>query len=110
VRDMTTGTTIAAAQSLTITSVIFDSLVQNDPRWDKDSADYPGRDGTWGYNFLATIPATHFANVDVAAGSGVLAPYAITSHRYQIAVLFTPVSGQPFVQPFEFDSIPDWLT
>lgn len=108
VRDLTAGSTIVSAQALTISTVVFDSLVQNDPRWDKDSAARPGKDGAYGYNFLAVIPATNFTAVDVGAGTGVLSPYAVTPHRYQIAIKFTPISGQVFIQPFEFTSLPVW--
>lgn len=73
--------------SLTIADVVFDDLQQNDPRWTKDAADLPGSDGRWGYNFLATLPASLFT----AGGD-----------RIQVDIKITPVSGEPFVQPFQF--------
>jgi hypothetical protein len=32
----------------------------------------------------------------------------VTSHRYQVDVKFVPVSGQQFIQPFQFLAIPEW--
>lgn len=84
INDLTTGLQVLAETSLVVANVIFNSLQQNDPRWDKDSQANPGRDGRWGYNFLAVIPAVNFANPD----------------KFQIDVEFTPVTGEEFVVPF----------
>ena len=108
VRNLTSATTITSAQSLTISSVVYDDLQVDDPRWDRDNEEHPGPDEVWGYNFLATIAASHFTGVTVADDEGVLAPNAVTPHKFQVAITFTPASGQPFVQPFEFMAIPVW--
>lgn len=105
VRDLTTPETVATGQALTISSVVYDDLQQSDPRWDKDSEDEPGRDGRWGYNFAAVIPAAHFTSYTVGSYS----PYPVTGHRYQVDVKFVPASGQPFVQPFQFTALPTYV-
>lgn len=94
IRDLTAQTTVASAQALTVSSVVYDSLQQEDPRWDLDAA---------GYNFLAVIPASWFTDYDVDEDTGV-----VTSHRYQVDVEFTPVSGQPFVQSFQFQAVANY--
>ena len=103
VRDLTAGTTITSGVALTISSVVFDSLQQADPRWTKDSASSVGEDGRYGYNFLATLPATLFTAFDVDADTE-----EVTTHRYQVDVTFTPASGQPFRQAFQFPAVPTW--
>lgn len=81
------------AGTLTVSAVIFDSL-QNDPRWVRDSADHAGPDGSCGYNFLAVLPATLF---DTSSPTEIPAGYPQpTQKRYQVDVVFTPVSGQPW--------------
>jgi len=110
VRDVTTSTTITSAQALTISSVIFDSLQQSDPRWDKDDADNLGSDGSHGYNFRATIPASNFTAVDVDSDPVPPAPDRVTAHRFQCDVKFTPASGEAFFQPFSFTGIPVYGT
>ena len=98
VSNLTSGTT-GTSTSLTISSVVFDSLQQNDPRWVFDSAGEPGADGGYGYNFLATIPATSFP---VSVLSSTASDPVPDSVLYQVDVVFTPVSGQPFRVPFQF--------
>lgn len=105
IRDLTAGTTITSAQSLTIASVIYDSLQQSDPRWTKDDADNLGPDDRHGYNLLAVIPASHFTAVDVDSDTK-----QITAHRYRVDLLFTPVTGQAWIQPFEFTAVPTWTS
>lgn len=100
VSDLTTGVNLSKGNPLTISAVVFDALVQNDPRWTKDTAKAPGADGLAGYNFLATIPATAFTAKDIDAVSLLL-----RSHRYRVDVLFTPITGQPWVQAFEFTAV-----
>ena len=78
-----------ALTALTISSVIFDQLQQSDPRWSRDSAASPGPDGLWGYNFLATLASTLFTS----------------TNRQHVDVVFTPLTGQPFRQPFEWTPI-----
>lgn len=101
VRDLTNATTITSAQSITINNDVFNDLQQNDPRWDRDSANAPGPDGSHGYNFRTVIAASRFTNVDVAASSGVMAPNEPTVHKYQIAITFTPTTGEAWIVPFE---------
>lgn len=83
------GPTSAAAGSLTVASVVFNTLVQNDPRWDIDSQYSPGADNQWGYNFLFTLPASALAKPD----------------KYQLDVRFVPVSGEPFTVPFALTAL-----
>lgn len=75
--------------TLAIALVIFDQLQQSDPRWTRDSAGSPGADSLWGYNFSATLPASLFTS----------------SNRQRVDVVFTPLSGEPFRQPFEWTPI-----
>lgn len=70
--DGTTGT-------LTISSVVFDTLQTSDPRWSVDST---------GYNFLATIPASAFTR----ANGGL---------RHRVDIEFTPSSGEAFVITYQ---------
>lgn len=85
VTDVTTGTVIAAAQDLTVADVVFNDLQQTDPRWKWDDENNPGADGLWGYNFQAVIPGSNFVN---------------GGDTYQVDVVFTPTSGNPFRVPF----------
>ena len=102
VRDLTNATTVATNQSLTVASVVYNSLQQSDPRWDVDSAFQRGRDGEFGYNFAATVPAAHFATFDVESTS----PFKETPHRYRVTVEFFPVTGAVFRQNFEGTALP----
>lgn len=102
VRNLTSATTIALDQALTISACIFDNLQQFDPRWDRDSQSRPGPDGAHGFNFCAVIPATNFTGYTVGSD----APYVVTSHIFQIDVCFTPTSGQKFYQSWRFSSLP----
>jgi hypothetical protein len=96
VTNLTTGAA-AGSGSLAVASVIFDSL-QLDARWAKDSAAFPGPDGSAGYNFAAELPAALFA----VSAPAVPTPYTIaTPQRYQIDVVFTPATGQPWRQIFQ---------
>ncbi len=66
--DLTTG-----SGSLAVSSVVFDTPVTNDPRYDISD----------GYNFLTTLPASAFQ---------------VGGYRHRIAITFVPVVGEPFVQ------------
>jgi hypothetical protein len=86
---------------LTISDVIFDALQQADPRWIQDSALTPGSDGAYGYNFAWMVPASLLAytnTFDVQDNP--------VTHRIRADVKFTPVTGEPFVVPFEFPAVP----
>lgn len=85
----TTGPAAVGTAPLTVSSTVFDNLQQSDPRWTRDSADYPGSDGAWGYNFACVIPAA-------------LLPNPV---RYQIDVVVTPVSGEPFRVVWSFTPV-----
>lgn len=61
-----------ASGTLTISSVVSDTLITNDVRWTKD---------TTGYNFIDTIPATALPDGGVT---------------YAREYKFTPATGQPF--------------
>jgi hypothetical protein len=80
--SVTTGTLTA----LTISSAIFDQLQQSDPRWTRDSETSPGVDGLWGYNFRATLAASLFTS----------------NSRQHVDIVFTPLTGEPFRQTFEW--------
>lgn len=97
VRDLTLGTTTTTSTALTISTVVYNDLQQHDPRWTRDSADRPGPDGAWGYNFLATLPAGLFDTYDTDADTK-----QTTHHEYQADVKFTPITGQVFIVPFRF--------
>jgi hypothetical protein len=98
VTDTVTGTGVLLSESVAAT--VFDSLVQNDPRWTKDTAAYPGPDGAWGYNFLATIPAANSFGGTSLDGTG-----ATVMNRMQADCIVTPVSGQPFRVVFQWEPI-----
>lgn len=93
VRNLTRQTS-GAKTALVIASVIFDSL-QTGEGWSEV-------DGT-GYNFATVIPASEFAQDPNADPS-------VIDHRFQVDVLFTPASGQPFVVPFQFTAKPTWIS
>lgn len=86
------ATVVTTSTALTIPSVIYDSLQQQDGLWVKDGPGNLGPDGSWGYNFKTVIPASNFT----VAASG---------DRYRVDVKFTPTSGEPFRLPFEFTTI-----
>lgn len=88
--ELTTATAVASGTCV-VSNTVFDDLQQSDPRWTQDSAANPGADGRWGYNFAATLEATNFALTTLAAEDDLAAP-----RSYQIDLVFTPVSGQPW--------------
>jgi hypothetical protein len=51
--DLTAGTVLGTG-SINVATV-QNALVQNDPRWTRDSMYSPGPDGQWGYNWIATL-------------------------------------------------------
>lgn len=70
---------------MTVVGTIFNSL-QLGGLWTKDSPLAPGVDGLTGYNFLAVIPGSNFAN---------------SGDQFQVDVRLTPVTGQSFAVPFQ---------
>lgn len=105
IRDLTDGATDSTG-SLTISSVVFDSLQQASDRWTISSADTPHqKDKSYGYNFLAEFAASLFTDFDVGAAS----PYDVTPHVFEIDIKFTPASGQPFVLAAKFTPIPTYV-
>lgn len=101
VSNLTAGTT-SGSTSLTVSAVVFNDLQQDDPRWTKDSASDPGIDGSYGYNFAATIPATAFAVSVLDSDASDPVPDQV---RYQVDVVFTPTSGQPFRLVFKVNPV-----
>lgn len=99
--NLTTGA-VAGSGTLMPAQVIYDALQQTDPRWTLDSAAQPGVDGSWGYNFLATLPASTFAPSILAAPPLTPAPASV----FRIDVKFTPVSGEPFYVSFQAQAVP----
>ena len=89
VANLTTGAVLGTG-TFTISSAVFDSL-QSDARWTQDTEARPGPDGSHGYNFAATLPASLFATSTLSATAAQAAP-----PRIQADVLFTPTSGEPF--------------
>ena len=58
--DITPGVnyqTVVGTGTFAVAATVFNSLVQSDLSWTKDSANNLGADGAWGYNFAATLPA-----------------------------------------------------
>ncbi len=104
VTDLTLGTVLATG-TFTVSSSVFDSLQQNDPRWTYDSAASPGPDGAFGYNFAATLPSTVLA---VSTPSPVPPGYppANLPRRVQVDVAFTPVVGAAFRVIFLLSVLP----
>lgn len=105
--DLSTGINVTSAVNISPASTIFNSLVQNDPRWTRDSQNSPGSDGAWGYNFLFTMPPSQFTLPTFDVDQTVF-PARICGHRFQIDVIFTPGSGQPFAVGFAFALQPTW--
>ena len=101
VSNLTTGA-IAGSGSLTISQVIFDSLQQSDPRWTLDSASQMGNDGSYGYNFAATLDSSAFATTTLAAPA--LTPQP--ANVYRIDLVFTPVTGSAFRVSWQAPAIP----
>lgn len=109
VRDL--GSPLAAPSTIAsgvnvapVSSVIFDNLVQTDERWDKDSANQPGKDRRFGYNFGAWLSGSLFVNFDMDPQTEQPIP-----HRYQTEWKFTPADSTPaFTVPYQFTPIPTW--
>ena len=92
--DLTTGTVVATG-TWTVSSAVYQALVQNDPRWTLDSPARPGSDGLSGYNLLGTIPASAFpVATPVVVPPGYPAP---APHQYQVDVRYTPAVGEQWV-------------
>lgn len=91
VTDLDDDNTSITTGTQTVASVIFDSLQQTDNAWTVDDADNLGEDGRWSYNYKWTL-------------AGTVVTVALSGHRFQIDVRFTPVTGEPFTIPFIFKS------
>lgn len=103
VTDLTAGT-VGVSTPLTVSTVIFNALQQNDPRWVLDSQYSPGPDGNFGYNFLAALPASTFP---LTPGGAIPEGYPpIQNHDYQIDVSFVPVVGQTTKQTWRVSVSP----
>lgn len=105
VTNLTLGQ-VAGSGTLTVSQVVFNSLVQNDPRWTADSASQPGADGLWGYNFLTTLPASIFPVSSVVSPPPLV---AAAPQTYQVDIVFTPTSGQPFRVSYQAPVIPVYV-
>ena len=71
-------TEVVADGTLTVSTVVYDTLQTSDSRWTKD---------TTGFNFLWAVPATLFPT---------------GSKRVRVDVLFTPASGGVFAIVHDF--------
>lgn len=103
VTDLASGFQLATELPLPTTCVL-PNLVQGDPLWTQDSAAQPGADGTYGYNFLASIPASSLPGlgpnpIDVPVPTAWAGPTPVPD-AVQIDVFFTMVGGQVFRIPF----------
>lgn len=95
------GATTPGSGSLTVASVVFDSLQQSDPRWTRDNAQTPDAWGLFGYNFATELPASLFPATSTTAAAILAAP-----KEYQADVIFTPASGQAFRVVFRWTAVP----
>lgn len=102
VSDLQAGAIIATG-TFTVSSTIFDSLQQFDPRWTMDSQAAPGADGSWGYNFLAGLPASALPQTTLTSAALYLPP-----PRVQVDVLFTPLTGEVFRVVWSFSPVRTW--
>ena len=93
--DLTTGA-IVSTGTWTVSTTVFQALQQQsaDPRWTLDTPTHPGPDGLSGYNLLGIVPASAFQLGTPAVTPPGYPPQA--PHQYQVDVLLTPASGQPF--------------
>jgi len=80
VYDLDDETTATVTGTLTVSSVVYDTL-QTDARWDTD---------TTGYNFRWDVPASVFADGDKI---------------YRIEIAFTPASGEVYHVVYEGTSV-----
>lgn len=91
-----TATQVVSSTSMTVSSVIYDSLQQTDGLWTKDGPGNLGSDGSWGYNFKFVVPASSFT----VARSG---------NKHQVDVVFDPVTGENFRIPFQVATVKVYL-
>lgn len=105
VSDVTGGSSLGSG-SFTVSSTVYDSLQQNDPRWKEDDADNLGPDGAHGFNFAATLPASLFALTTLAVPSVLAGP--ARPKQVQCDVTFTPVSGEPWRVVFTWQTLPTY--
>jgi hypothetical protein len=115
--DLVSGLQIVSNLPLVVNSVIFNTLVQTDPRWTQDSATAPGPDGLFGYNFAVDIPPSSLPGITppplVNDGNNVVVPPNWSGPlappgRVRIDVSFLPILGNFFKVPFEPDVLPSY--
>jgi hypothetical protein len=85
VTDLDYNSVVYGPTALTISQVVFESLVNNDPRWTLDNI---------GYNFLWVCPALALS---------------MSGENGQTDIKFTPVSGEVFVAPFTYQLSPVYI-
>lgn len=102
VRDLTAESTVGAG-SLTPGDVVYDTL-QTSSDWTQDSSTSLGEDGSTGYNFRWTAPASLFVYTPDLDEEG-----TPIEHVFQADVKFAPASGEAFVIPFRFGAAPVFI-
>ena len=78
---------VSASGTLVVSQSVYNDLQQADPRWTRDSADAPGPDGYFGYNFAFGLPAAALPQGGV---------------RFQVDTVFTPTVGEQFRVSWSF--------
>ncbi len=96
VSDLSAGAAVGSG-TFTVNGTVYDALQQNDPRWTRDSAGLPGPDGAFGYNFLATLPASTFGATPLVGRADL-----IPAPLYQADVTFTAADASVFDVPFQW--------
>lgn len=103
VLDLTSGVSLGTG-TFAVSTTVYDALQQGDPRWQVDTVAAPGRDGSSGYNFAGTLPASLFVARTIEA-IDLLAGQQPAPHEIQAEVIFTPVSGEPWRVVFRWREV-----
>lgn len=103
--DLNAGVVLGTG-TFSVVNSVYNSLIQNDPRWTRDSAAFPNPvDGAWGYNWIGTLPAATFPAAVIQPAAR---PYPVPQpkpNRIHVEVAFTPVTGEIFGGVWEWTPI-----